>query len=146
MIFLGIDPGKSGGVFAFGDLRIPIIHKCPDTIKDMAELIWEIKSLDARYYTVIELVHSFPGNGSVSSFKFGRNYGEWLGILAALSMPYVQVSPNKWMKHFGAMPKEKKDRKNHIKHLAQQRFPDLKITLATSDAVLMALYAKDIYK
>ena len=65
---------------------------------------------------------------------------------AALSMPYVQVSPNKWMKHFGAIPKEKKDRKNHIKHLAQQRFPDLKITLATSDAVLMALYAKDIYK
>ena len=81
MIFLGIDPGKSGGVFAFGDLRIPIIHKCPDTIKDMAELIWEIKSLDARYYTVIELVHSFPGNGSVSSFKFGRNYGEWLGCI-----------------------------------------------------------------
>jgi len=142
---VAIDPGKSGGICAFNEDHT-LIQKCPETIKDMADLMKEIKSLSDDVFTIIELVHAFPGNGSVSSFKFGRNYGEWLGILASLEIPYVQVSPNKWMKHFGAMPKEKKDRKNHIKHLAQQRFPDLKITLATSDAVLMALYAKDIYK
>ena len=42
------------------------------------------------------------------------------------------------MKHFGTMPKDKKDRKNHLKHLAQQRFPSVKITLATADAILLA--------
>jgi len=41
------------------------------------------------------------------------------------------------------MPKERKDRKNHIKHLAQQRYPDVKITLATSDAMLIANYLKE---
>ena len=74
------------------------------------------------------------------------NYGEWLGILATLKIPYIQVTPSKWMKHFGSMPKIKKDRKNHLKHLAQQRFPDVDITLATADAILIANYLKETNK
>ena len=47
------------------------------------------------------------------------------------------------MKHYGSMPKEKKDRKNHLKHLGQQRFPNIKITLKTSDAILLANYLRE---
>ena len=31
----------------------------------------------------------------------------------------------------------------HIKHLAQQRYPDVKITLITADAMLLANYLKE---
>jgi len=44
------------------------------------------------------------------------------------------------MKHYGSMPKDKTPRKNHLKHLAQQRFPKEKITLKTADAILLAVY------
>ena len=109
----------------------------------MALLLKNMLDLGTNPMCVIESVHSMPGQGVASTFKFGMNYGQWIGILATLKIPYIQVSPHKWMKHYGSMPKEKKDRKNHIKHLAQQRYPDVKITLATSDAMLIAHYLKE---
>ena len=46
------------------------------------------------------------------------------------------------MKHYGSMPKEKKDRKNYLKQLAQQMYPDHKVTLYNADAILLANYIK----
>ena len=95
-----------------------------------------------KIHAVIESVHSFPGQGVASTFKFGMNYGQWLGILAGNKIPYTQVTPQMWQKHFGSMPKEKKDRKNHLKHLSQQRYPHTKVTLKTADAILLAEYCR----
>ena len=143
--YIGIDPGKSGGVACVtGDFMECI--KCPGTIADMAQLLSMIKEAGkyegTKALAIIESVHSMPKQGVKSTFTFGQNYGQWLGILSALKIPYRQVTPNKWMQSFGAMPKDKKDRKNHIKHLAQQRYPEQKITLATSDAILIAEYCR----
>ena len=44
------------------------------------------------------------------------------------------------MKFYGAMPPDKRKRKNYLKQLAQQLYPNIKITLATSDAILLAHY------
>ena len=144
-LFIGIDPGKSGGVCATTG-SVSVCSKCPDTVADMATLMKALLDMGDRPMCVIESVHSMPGQGVASTFKFGKNYGEWLGILASLSIPYIQVTPSKWMKAFGAMPKPKKDRKNHLKHLAQQRYPQLHITLATADAVLLAHYSFITYR
>ncbi len=114
----------------------------------MAEEIQVILKLapDIQKFAIIESVHSMPKQGVKSVFTFGKGYGQWLGILASHEIPYTQVSPQKWMKFYGSLPKEKKDRKNHLKHLAQQRFPNLNITLATADAVLLANYLKETKK
>lgn len=144
-LFIGIDPGKGGGIAATtGDLSIAT--KCPGTVADMADLLDKLVDMGEKPFAIIESVHSMPGQGVKSTFTFGQGYGSWLGILAALRIPYMQVSPQKWMKHYGTMPKVKKDRKNHLKHLAQQRYPELPITLATSDAVLLCHYALSNYR
>ena len=117
MIHLGIDPGASGGLAVIYPEKVTAIN-CPPTVSDMADEIISLEGYRAAL-AVIEAVHSFPDQGVASTFKFGLNYGQWLGILAALGIPYVQVTPGKWMKHFGAMPKDKTARKNHLKHLAQ---------------------------
>ena len=138
-IYIGIDPGKGGGIgIIYND--ISYCRKCPATIYDMAEEIKICMELapDIQKTAIIEAVHSWSGQGVKSVWTFGENYGQWLGILAALNIPYSQVSPQKWMKFYGNLPREKKDRKNRLKHLAQQRFPNIKITLATSDARLLA--------
>ena len=144
-LFIGIDPGSSGGVCATTG-RLSVCHKTPGTVADMAKLMLTILDLNTRPMVVIEAVHSMPGNSGRSMFTFGTNYGQWLGILASLHIPYIQVTPHSWMKTFGAMPKAKKDRKHHLRHLAQQRYPDLDITLATADAVLIAHYCFTTYK
>jgi len=86
-----------------------------------------------------------PGQGVASTFKFGKNFGEWLGILASFRVPYELITPVKWMKFYGSYPKEKNLRKVHFKNLAQQRVPAIIITLKTSDAVLIANYIKEKY-
>jgi len=143
-VFIGIDPGINGGIaIIYNDAYT--VQKCPNTIQEMADVLITLKDQapNLPMYRIIEKVHSMPGNSGRSMFTFGCNYGQWLGILAVLRIPYVEVTPQKWMKHYGSMKKDKKDRKNHIKHLAQQRYPDVKITLATSDAMLIANYLKE---
>ena len=144
-IYIGLDPGKSGGV-AFILENSLYTFKCPSTVHDMVEEINFCNKLGPEYdiFAVVEKVWSFPGQGVRSVFTFGENYGTWLGILATLKIPHKLVVPNKWMKHFGSMPKDKRKRKNFIKSLAQQLYPNTKITLSTSDAVMLAVYAKEI--
>ena len=148
MIYVGIYPGASGGLVAIGPDNHVLVHtKCPDTVHDLADIYRHICELPRRYDSCsikacIESVHSMPGNSGRSMFTFGTNYGMHLGLLAANKIPYIKCTPSVWMKHYGSMPRDKKDRKNHIKQLAQQLYPDTDkpITLATSDAVLIAHY------
>tara|TARA_Y100000310_G_scaffold286393_1_gene310507 strand:- start:131 stop:586 length:456 start_codon:yes stop_codon:yes gene_type:complete len=146
-VFIGIDPGIKGGIaFIYNDTYQVV--PTPNTVSEMADELIALKDMGPNLpmYACIEAVHSFPGQGVASTFKFGMNYGQWLGILATLKIPYIQTTPHRWMRYYGSMPKDKKDRKNHIKHLAQQRFPDVHITLATSDAMLIANYMKETNK
>ena len=146
MISIGIDVGKSGGVAIIDSIKTenaPITAvKCPETVADMSKLItwhkWDCRDL----LCVIEKVHSMPKQGVKSMFTFGKNFGQWLGILAAFEIPYIEVTPQKWMKYYGAMPKNKKERKTHLKHLAQSLYPSINVTLYTADAILMAHYCK----
>ena len=146
-VFIGIDPGKSGGLGIIYNDKYYVKH-CPNTVSEMADELILINDMapDISKYAIIEAVHSMPGQGVKSVFTFGKGYGQWLGILSTLKIPYIEVTPHKWMKWYGSMPKEKKARKNHLKHLAQQRFPDVKITLSTSDAILIANYLRETNK
>ena len=141
-LFIGIDPGKSGGIAAITP-GTSMAYKCPGTVADMTNMLLNLCDLGNNPFCVIESVHSMPGQGVKSVFTFGYNYGNWIGILSALQLPYIQVTPIKWMKHYSSTrPKDKTARKNYLKHLAQQRYPTLNTTLATADAILLAHYAK----
>jgi len=144
-IYIGIDPGINGAIACVtGDDMFTI--PCPKTILDMANSVDQLVEIHEhtgyRIHAIIEAVHSMPKQGVVSTFKFGCNYGQWLGILASSRIPYTQVTPQVWMKHYKSMPKDKTARKNHLKHLAQQRYPKHKVTLKTADAILLAEYCR----
>ena len=139
-IYIGIDPGKAGAIcFLMGDdIKT---FKCPATTHDMAEEL--ILSQNIRKCTaIVEKVHSFPGQGVRSVWTFAENYGTWLGILSALHIQYKLITPVTWMKFYSVPRMERKDRKNYLKQLAQQMYPDHKVTLYNADAILLANYLK----
>ena len=146
---IGIDPGASGGVSWIDSSYNIKAEACPKTNIEMADLINKIviKSIEnSKYYKksdmckcYIELVHAFPTDGRSSAFKFGRNYGTWLGILASHGIEPVFITPQKWQKYYGHLPKIKKERKNKMKEIASD-LSELKATLKTSDAILIAIY------
>ena len=137
-MYIGIDPGKNGGIaFIYrGEVNA---YKCPIGPQLMADMFEDIvKNKMCR--VVIEKVHSFPGQGVVSMFSFGQNFGRWEGILSSFSVYYEYVEPKKWQKHYAIKEKDKKKRKLALKELAQSIAPGLKVTYAISDAILLANY------
>ena len=151
MIIIGIDPGASGGVAVYDeDAHDLFTHKCPDNTKAMTAIINSAKARswidDQQLMCAIEKVHAFPTDARSSAFKFGMNFGKWLGILGSLNVPTIEVTPQSWMKDFQPLPKVKKDRKNELKRIASEMFPENKITLSTSDAALIAAWCLEYNK
>ena len=123
------------------------MHKCPREPIGMASIISSASNSayieGEKIKAVIEKVWAFPTDTRSSSFKFGTNYGMWIGILASHNIIYTEVPPQTWMKEYQPLPKKKTERKRMLKLIAQEKFPDNKVTLHTSDAALIALWGKN---
>lgn len=138
MIILGIDPGQSGAIAsisedanAVGFIRLDV------TEKDISD--WFAYQEKEIRFAYIEKVHSMPRQGVASSFKFGVNYGFLRGCLISHGIPFEEVTPQRWQKAMGCLTKGDK---NISKARAQQLFPDIKITHAIADAILLAEYGR----
>lgn len=144
---IAVDPGKKGAMA----VKFPsgVIHTANyTTTKDVADKLkeWETESFLAHFHykTVVHLesVHSSPQAGPKQSFAFGQNFGEWLGILTARSVKIVMVKPQEWQRMIpGRSGKTGSELKNVLKSHAQRLFPDVKVTLANADALLILNYA-----
>lgn len=86
----------SGGV-AVVSYEIASAWECPDGAVEMARLLNEIQGM-GPCKAAVEQVHAMPQQGVTSMFKFGTNFGTWLGVLAAFKIPTVLVTPRKWQK------------------------------------------------
>jgi len=141
-MIIGIDPGKSGGVAWIHNSKL-YAKNCPDDVDQMSQLIKDIIKIKTRQtqqsICYLEAVHAFPTDGRSSAFKFGMNFGIWQGILSSLNIKIVLVTPQKWQKLLGELPKNKKERKNMMKQIASD-LSGLKATLKTADAILLALH------
>lgn len=133
-LFIGIDPGLSGGIAFIPSTGTPWAHKMPETDKDLMELLRDSINL-ATPNALIELVHSSPQMGVKSAFTFGEGYGRLQMALTAMGIPYERIRPAAWQKAMGCMTKGDK---NVSKRRAQELFPDLKVTHAIADALLIA--------
>ncbi len=140
---IGIDPGVNGGIAWITDGK-PCVEKMPDTLLDLWELFNDIMSScvsagtdwrDSKAY--IEHVHSSPQMGVKSAFTFGQGYGRLEMALTCASIPFERVRPQAWQKALGCLTKGDK---NVSKRRAQELYPQLKITHATADALLIATY------
>ena len=146
-IFVGIDPGASGSIaeFRFFVDTVFVAIPMPKTESDIFHALRFARTIPSESFAVIEAVHSFPGQGVASSFKFGMSYGGLRMALVAAKIPFEAVTPQRWQKAMGIVSKKsetKTQHKNRLKARCQELFPELEVTLATCDAVLLAEYAR----
>tara|TARA_R110000824_G_scaffold331703_1_gene518321 strand:- start:1003 stop:1503 length:501 start_codon:yes stop_codon:yes gene_type:complete len=155
MIVIGIDPGKSGGVVVINDcentndLPMAEMHKCPPSPVDMASILRNARNTawvqQDKIVVAIEKVWAFPTDARSAAFKFGVNYGMWLGIIGSLDLPFMEIPPKTWMKSYAPVPKDKKERKQYLKDTCITMYKDIflydkNVTYAVSDAALIALW------
>ena len=151
--YLGIDPGKAGGLCLMSQSGQVIQHvTTPDHVGQFSSLLAGVT------YACIERVHSSPQMGVASAFSFGKYTGTMIGMLEALQIPFEEVPPVTWMRALN-IPKRKKNEeqaayKRRLLTTAQKMFPKLPLwslpkskglQLALCDAILIAEYCRRIY-
>lgn len=153
MLYIGIDPGVNGGIawtLDDGQQRKTEAVKMPTTttqsgkkrvsLKDLSALLAELASLSKLKSCALEKVASRPGQGVASCFTFGRAYGNTEAAVVCHGIPLERVLPRKWQQPLGLITSKevtKTKKKNQHKAKAQELWPDLKITHATADALLI---------
>lgn len=141
MVYIGIDPGKTGALGVIGDGGVRLIKF------DERAYIEELRSIEARRAVCcLEHVSAMPGNGAVSMFNFGCSFGWIQGVLQALGISFELIRPQKWKKEFGVT----KDKNTSIS-VCRRLFPEASLLPTPrckkaddnmAEALLMAEYAR----
>lgn len=153
VLAVGVDPGASGGIA----WKHPQGHmECtpmPEDEDGLELVVGDLERLqaqyDIRYHVFIEQVGAMPGQGVVSMFKFGQNFG--MVRQAFCSLPREFVRPQVWVKGLEIPSRSKKEKKNEWKDRlrlkAKQLFPKLScwekglgVQRSLCDALLIAEY------
>lgn len=126
----GIDGGLNGGIVFLeaGKLRfkspMPVIKVDGKSKYDLDK----IKSLLIQHQpnmTYLESAQAMPGQGTVSMFRIGLNYGIMQGLLTGLGLQYILVNPRKWQNWvFATFNLDKKDTKDCGFQVCKKLFPD----------------------
>jgi len=149
-MIIGIDPGISGAIAFFDNFgKLISVHDFP-LIKEgshnhinahaLSLMIKRKVLIPQLAVAKVESVHSMPGQGVASTFKFGRSYGTILGVLGTLGVTVELITPQKWKKKHGLVKKDK----DASRILAAELYPlaplDRKKDHGRADAILIGLY------
>ncbi len=141
MFFLGIDPGKRGGLAVVkADPTVFQVFPYSDAkLKEICEVYGgEIKA-------TVEQVHSMPRDSNQGAFSFGCSFGFIQGMLTAFGIPYQLVPPQKWQKEYSL------GSKTDSVETAKRLFPGINLlptersrkeSDGMSDAILIAEYGR----
>lgn len=132
-MILGIDPGLSGGLAwlthkgEIVDLRVmpTITHHVKRDIDEHA-LVALLSAYPVKLCT-LEKAQSMPGQGLVSTFRYGTGYGILRGILATLDIPYILVGPQTWTSELHCGRQHTLKPKAKSLETAQDLFPQAKL-------------------
>lgn len=156
MIIIGADPGTSGALaflrtvslsnaVGIGTVRLSASER--DLCDWLSSILIDGDSQETAH-AYLERVSASPGAGVSGMFRFGQSYGALRMLLTAHHVPFDLVQPLKWQQAMGCarpagQPKESQTaHKNRTKARAQQLFPELRITHAIADAILIAEYGR----
>lgn len=150
MNIVGIDPGLTGAVaIRWNDGHITLADTPTICVKgtkleylpsEMAEILCGLDGDTTHIF--LEQVHSMPKQGVASTFTFGKGFGIWIGIIAALKLPVSHITPQRWKK---VMMDGMAD-KDAARIRAQQIYPalmpmlKLKKHIGRADALLIMEY------
>lgn len=148
-MIIAVDPGSAGGfatcLLRNGHCAAFRMPPTPGDVRDFWEMLHTTHGSNVVVY--LEKVGGFAGVKHPGSAMF--NFGHGVGIVTGLALAYRweirQVTPQKWMKSLGLHKNGEKGTvwKNRLKARAQEIYPNVpKITLATSDALLLLDYAR----
>lgn len=164
--FIAVDPGAAGAI-AWSNRNGVFVLPMPEDRRGCIEAIRSIINQDAEIgapggiVAYHERITGFiPDGGASQMFEFGRAVERVACIMETFDIKVVEITPQAWIKELNMGSKglekatremsqiekaalkkrnaeKKRDWKNKLKFEAEKRFPGLKVTLKTCDALLI---------
>lgn len=146
---IGIDPGLTGALALMLGDELMEVQDMPTMIRsqkhlqvnaaELAKILNSWRQVE-NVVACLELVQAMPGQGVTSMFGFGVSFGIVQGVLGALQIPIMLVTPQSWKKRAGLIGKDK----DAARTLAQQLYPAAplgrKLDIGRADAILIARF------
>lgn len=146
--YLGIDSGVSGGAAIIRGNQL-YTHKFTNLTEADTWLRDFQENHGFIYKTMIESVHG--GAGEKNPGALMENYGKWQGLLTGHLCEFKSIPPQVWQKPWrdritdeDGGPIDYNERKRILKTIAQELYPNSRITFETADAVLIARFMRDL--
>lgn len=153
---IAIDPGAGGGIAVFANGGLKCAVSMPSSIDDMKVFFDHYNETYENVIIYIEKVSAWSKGDDAPGKKFGinkmlKNYTELLTVIKMTGIRFVEVPPITWQttlklkyKNIDKVPfnKFKTFRKRKYKEFAQNKFPGIKVTLKTSDALCLVQFAR----
>jgi len=157
LLYIGVDPGKSGAIVGLIGSRV-YIYEMPGTPLGIVDCLRRlVEGCDVRRVEcLLEWINpGFSGINKSSASKLFGNFAELRMALTAIGIPFEEVKPKAWQKHY-SMKKTKGEKQANWKERLWERtkkeFPDLRIwtvprtkgkQVQISDALLIAKFCKE---
>jgi len=146
---IGIDPGASGGIAIYDNGNIEAF-KIPKASIDLNDKFAYIKENFENPLVFLEKVSHFSGGADdavgkkFAIAKMMDGYTKLKTLLETNRLPYCEVHPATWQTALIKRIKgeSKQIRKNRYKALAQENYPEIKVTLAISDALCIMSFGR----
>lgn len=124
MIYVGIDPGITGGIAYVSNKREEFVIPMPDffELRNLLERWGDDTDLGVMY-VYLEKAQSIRGNGGSAMFTYGHHNGLIEGLLRTLRIPYSLVPPKQWQKEMFVGTKSTDAPKQRALAAANRIFP-----------------------
>ena len=146
-LYIGIDPGKSGGIasiycFDDGGRAVKVINMPEDDGELFRRLSGMSKWSGQQVFVMLERAHAMPRKvrkGGIANFKMGESYGRIKMALAAARIQFEEVAAIRWQ---NVMQCRTGGDKRVTRTKAMAMFSGIRVTHATADALLIAEYCR----
>jgi hypothetical protein len=126
-VWVGIDPGKSGGIAAVGPAEGQVrVIAMPESPAELHKALVELTG-GGIGFVFMEKAQPMPKQGVVSVYNYGHHNGFIEGILVGLGVRHMLFKPQVWQKvmHLGA--DSKLELKARSLQVCQRIFPGVSL-------------------
>lgn len=146
---IGIDPGRNGGLAVCTDNHISAV-RMPENLVQIGDFLKHYIDTYGRVIVFLEKLSirqdDLQGGKVFRIRKMIANQEQLKAIIALHGLPYVEVHPLTWQSRLGLriVGEQKSDRKRRYKEEASRLYPQVKVTMANCDALLIMRFGTEI--